>query len=69
VYRCCLLLLLVGAFALQFLEKAAAVCLAIRGVAIATNLISATSLVRFLRKRKRAKDKKQNMWERLTRAP
>jgi hypothetical protein len=54
---------------LQFLEKAAAVCLAIRGVAIATNLISATSLVRFLRKRKRAKDKKQNMWERLTRAP
>jgi hypothetical protein len=27
---------------LQFLEKAAAVCLAIRGVAIATNLISAT---------------------------
>eukprot|EP00879_Flechtneria_rotunda_P018283 GHRR01019180.1.p1 GENE.GHRR01019180.1~~GHRR01019180.1.p1 ORF type:complete len:509 (+),score=127.64 GHRR01019180.1:313-1839(+) len=54
---------------LQFIEKAAAVCLAIRGVAIAINLISATSLVRFLRKRQRAKDKKQNMWQRLTRAP
>ncbi|WIA18809.1 hypothetical protein OEZ85_003491 [Tetradesmus obliquus] len=54
---------------MQFLEKAAAVCLAIRGVAILTNLLSATSLVRFLRKRRRAKDKKQNMWQRLTRAP
>jgi hypothetical protein len=49
--------------------QAAAVCLAIRGVAILTNIISATSLVRFLRKRQRSKDKKQNMWERLTRAP
>lgn len=49
--------------------QAAAVCLAIRGVAILTNVISATSLVRFIRKKQRAKDKKQNMWERLTRAP
>lgn len=44
-------------------------CLAIRGVAILTNVISATSLVRFIRKKQRQKDKKQNMWERLTRAP
>jgi hypothetical protein len=49
--------------------QAAAVCLAIRGVAILTNVLSATSLVRFIRKKQRAKDKKQNMWERLTRAP
>jgi len=54
---------------LGFIEKAAAVCLAIRGVAVATNLISATSLVKFLRKKQRQKDKKQNMWQRLTRAP
>jgi hypothetical protein len=54
---------------LPMVLQAAAVCLAIRGVAILTNVISATSLVRFIRKKQRSKDKKQNMWERLTRAP
>ena len=54
---------------LEFYEKAAAVCLFIRGLAISINLLSATSLVKFIRKKTKKKDKKENFWERMTRAP
>lgn len=54
---------------LEFYEKAAAVALFIRGLSIALNLGSATKLVRFLRKKTKKKDKKESMWQRLTKAP
>lgn len=54
---------------LEFYEKAAAVCLFIRGIAVATNAISATQLVRFVRKRTKKKSRKESTWERLTKAP
>ena len=38
-------------------------------LSLSASLPSLSDQVRFLRKRQRAKDKKQNMWERLTRAP
>jgi hypothetical protein len=54
---------------LRFYEQAVAFALFVRGVSIAINLISATKFVKFLAKKRAAKNKKQNMWERLTRAP
>jgi cell division protease FtsH len=55
---------------LAFYEKAAAVCLFVRAIAVGINLLSATGLARYLaRKTRKKKDKRQSQWERLTRAP
>jgi hypothetical protein len=54
---------------LRFYEQAAAFALFVRGCSIAINVISATKFVKFVSKKRRKKDRKQNMWERLTKAP
>jgi cell division protease FtsH len=54
---------------MEFVEKTAALCLAIRGLAILTNIISATSLVRFIKKKTKKKNKREDFWQRMTRAP
>ncbi len=54
---------------LKFYEQAAAFALFVRGVSIAINIISATKFVKFVAKKRAKKNKKQNMWERLTKAP
>jgi hypothetical protein len=54
---------------LKFYEQAAALALFVRGVSIAINIISATKFVKFIAKKRAKKNKKQNMWERLTKAP
>ena len=54
---------------LRLYEQAAAFALFVRGCSIAINIISSTKFVKFLSKRRAKKNKKQNMWERLTKAP
>lgn len=54
---------------LKFYEQAAAFALFVRGVSIAINIISATKFVKFIAKKRAKKNKRQNMWERLTKAP
>ena len=54
---------------LKFFEQAAAFALFVRGVSVAINVISATRFVKFLSKKRRKKDRKASMWERLTKAP
>ena len=54
---------------LKFYEQAAAFALFVRGVSIAINVISATKFVKFIAKKRAKKNTRQNMWERLTKAP
>ncbi|KIZ04815.1 cell division protease FtsH [Monoraphidium neglectum] len=54
---------------LRFFEQAAAFALFVRGCSIAINIISSTKFVKFIAKKRAKKNRKQNMWERLTKAP
>lgn len=50
----------------DFYEKAACICLAIRFLALSINLLTSTQLYRFIKKKTQKKSKKESAWERMT---